>query len=210
MGTFTYQIPVAGTTLNSLADPQISTALQILLTWGNDQIDPVNLSTTVNQSGQTVKGATSIATSQSTSSTTYTTLATPDQVTGLVLPANGLIAVWYQAAWQESVASAARAAIFIGSNQVQFACTGASPVVQETANNDSSTPNINRPLYTRFNGLVSGPTSSTSYGGDVTTVQIVGSSNSDGGPCYIFAAAGSYTVSVTVQGIVRERDGIES
>src|SRR5689334_701297 len=67
------------------------------------------------------RGATNIATSQSTSSTTYTTLGTPDQVQNIVMPTNGLIRVRYQATWQESVAGAARAAIFIGSNQAQIA-----------------------------------------------------------------------------------------
>jgi hypothetical protein len=42
----------------------------------------------------------------------------PDQVTGVVLPTDGLIAVWFQAKWQTSVTIASSAAVFIGANQL--------------------------------------------------------------------------------------------
>jgi hypothetical protein len=44
MGSFTYAIPVPGTDMNSIADPEIATALNTLLTWGNGNIDTNNLS----------------------------------------------------------------------------------------------------------------------------------------------------------------------
>jgi len=164
-------------------------------------------------------GSTNISTSQSTSSTSYTTLSTADQVTGLVVPTNGLIAVWYQATWSESVAGAARAAIFIGSNQlktpaVQFNAS----VTQAAATDASSNAGANIPLASCPAGLISSNASSGTYSGDVTTGQAQGAFNSYftmelngsvgtpdafgsampfGGPCYIDnLPAGTYTISV--------------
>ena len=228
MTTLSYTVPVAGTDLNSVADPEISTALNSVLTWANGNVDNTNVSNTFAQSvgsntgTQTVKGATNISASQSTSSTTYVTLATPDQVTGIVLPTNGLIVVWYQATWQESVAGAARAAIFVGSNQLKVP-TAAANITQAAATN-TATAAQNYPLFSFAEGLACYPfASGFVYGGDVTTGQVVGgtiprgapennpvvelgssiqslpSSGTGGfagGPCYIFAAAGTYTVSV--------------
>jgi hypothetical protein len=229
MGTISYTIPTAGSTANSVADPEVATALQTLLTWANGNIDAVNLSAAlaqaaaVNQSGQTVKGAVSISASQSTSSTTYTTLATPDQVTGIVLPTNGLIRVWYQAQASSSVSSAGRAALFIGSNQATVqASLGAStqsPLVQAAV----IAGMVTNSLFTTPFGLQT--IGATTFSGDVTTGQGIGGyavqtslTNSlitelngtqyqwiqsgtnifvaAGGAWDIFAAAGTYTVSV--------------
>jgi len=170
-------------------------------------------------------GATNISASQSTSSTSFTVLSTPDEVTGIVLPTNGLIRVWYQAMWQTSVAGAGQAAIFLGSNQVSIqgwdGTTGHEPLVQSAWGTTAAT---NEPLFSYFGGLGSGQ-SGTAYSADVTTGQIVGFANEDGGSigtqlgvaqtsfgypssgvgsqsaitggaCDIFAAAGTYTVSV--------------
>jgi hypothetical protein len=133
---------------------------------------------------------------QSTSSTSYTTLTTPDQVTGIVLPTDALIAIAYQATWQESVSTAARAAIFIGANQLKVATSAAAPAVQETLH-AAATPATDRPLVTNGLGLFSDQVS-TAYTGDVTTGQIVGqvATANQPGVCYVFAAAGTYTVSV--------------
>src|SRR5438309_7960968 len=57
-------------------------------------------------------------------------LTTPDQVTGIVLPTNGLIAVWYQATWQ-TAAGNAQAALFLGSNQEKGGALGAGPTRSE-------------------------------------------------------------------------------
>lgn len=225
MGTISYTVPTAGSDLNSVADAEVSTALTTLKTWANGNIDAVNLSNTlaasacVNESGQTVKGAVSISASESTSSTSYTTLNTPDQVTGIVLPSNGLIRVWYWATWQESVAGGAAAAIFIGANQAKSydAQSAAGPAGQWAIMGSSGTPanNTNHPLFTCASGLVSYDTQTSAYTGDVSTGQILGVVDTNsrvrgafggvtglsvdyvvGGPCDIFAAAGTYTVSI--------------
>lgn len=44
MGTLSYTIPTPGSTLNSVADPEVATALQTLLTWANGNIDASNIS----------------------------------------------------------------------------------------------------------------------------------------------------------------------
>jgi len=162
--------------------------------------------------GQT--GHTNIATSQSTSSTSYTTLATPDQVSGIVMPTNGLIAVWYQAAWTESVSNTGRAALFLGGNQQKIAMFGG-PVTVAASTGGALTVGDFAPLVSCGSGLVT-LGGGSSYSGDVTTGQAVGELvqvgsggftqelagtntpviSMGGGPCYIFAAAGTYTVSV--------------
>jgi hypothetical protein len=213
MGTISYTIPVPGTDLNSVADPEIATALTTLLTLVNGNIDtnnispiaaitaaqvaaPFALSASVNQGAQKVKGATNIATSESTSSATFTTLTTPDQVTGIVLPTNGLISVWYHATWQESVTNAARADIFLGANEMQV--TGTSGPIAQPAVINTGSVNSNYPLTTYGGGLESLTGSpGGAYTGDVTTGQTLGAAGTvDGGPCCIFAVAGTYTVSV--------------
>lgn len=214
MGTITYTIPTAGSTLNSIADPQVSTALQTILTWANGNIDAVNLSAllaqsaTVNQSGQTVKGAVNIAASESRTNVAYGTLTTPDQVTGVVLPSNGLIVAWYQATWQESVSGASRAAIFVGSNQVKATIASAGDVAVQEAGTNGDTANTANSLTSSAMGLISAK--GQSHAGDVTTGQVVGVfpgstvgfiggaafTGVSGGVCFIFAAAGTYTISV--------------
>jgi hypothetical protein len=76
-------------------------------------------------------GKSIIATSEARTNTAYGLLTTPDRVTGVVLPTSGLIAVAYQATWQESVATAGRAAVFLASTQLKRNVAGSGPVVQE-------------------------------------------------------------------------------
>jgi hypothetical protein len=138
--------------------------------------------------GATVRrGKSIIATTESRTNVAYGTLATPDKVAGLVLPTDGLIFVSYQATWQESVLGAARAAIFIGANQLKTWLTGAAPAAQETqvANVGAAT---DTPLITIPQGLNS--SGNAAYTGDVTTGQSIGVT----GP--IKAAAGTYDISV--------------
>lgn len=223
MSQIALSIPQVGLS-DQTEDPKVANDFTILQTWANGNVDGSNLSAAaaqsacINQAGQVVKGALSVAPSQSTTSATYTTLGTPDQVTGIVLPTNGLIAVWYQAIWAESVAGAARAAIFIGSNQlvVQANSGGvAQPYVQAAATGSASLSGLNLPLFTIPQGLGSS-NASVAYGNDVTTGQATGMAGTNaasyevnnsgvfsqnvfgaGGPCYIDnLPAGTYTISV--------------
>jgi hypothetical protein len=142
------------------------------------------------------------------SGTGYGTLTTPDQVQSVVLPTDGLIFVAFQGMWKESVAGAARAAIFIGANQTKLAYENqtAPPSVEALINNAT---NVYTPLASAPHGLVSGD-ASAAYAGDATTGQMVGveaarwheasgSSQLDrttAGVAMIFADAGTYNVSV--------------
>lgn len=155
--------------------------------------------------GATIRrGKSIIATTESRTNTAYGTLTTPDQVAGIVLPTDGQLWVFYQATWQESVLAAARAALFLGSNQVKIAQGGATtaPVVQEATVNTFGGGVAARdiPLVACAEGVVSS-TAQSNYTGDVTTGQILGVSTNGThqnnlGPCVIAAAAGTYTVSM--------------
>jgi hypothetical protein len=157
----------------------------------------------------TGRGTSIITATESRTNTAYGTLTTPDQVTGIVLPTNGLITVWYQATWQESVDGAASAAVFLGSNQLVGAmvnAAAASTAGASVASIGCGTAAIDKPLASYAGGLISnqGFVSATAYStGDVTTGQIVGQNILTptvlipaGGPITIFAAAGTYTISV--------------
>jgi hypothetical protein len=163
------------------------------------------------------RGKSIISTTESRSNTVYGTLTTPDQVAGIVLPTDGWLVVAFQATWQESVAGAGRAAVFIGSNQMVIGSSGPYTVAAATG---GSTTAQDRPLFSHAAGLASVGTGSGHT--DATTGQVVGGAplNGDipsweiggtvrgvtpggagytpalGGPCYLFAAAGTYTISV--------------
>jgi hypothetical protein len=156
-----------------------------------------------------------IAATESRTNTTYGKLATPDQVT-VVLPTDGLIKLLFQATWQESVAGAARAAIFIGANQLKVAVGSGAIGVGAEAALVASAATVNRdwPLASCPGGLMSGTGGGAAHPGDVTTGQVVGILENSpdaevggstglsmgngfyGGACYVFAAAGTYVVSV--------------
>jgi hypothetical protein len=137
---------------------------------------------------------------QSRENTAFGTMATPDEVE-IVLPENGLLMVAFQGAWAETVKGAARAALFIGEHQLKGA-TGASgvPLGQEAINNAPIGTQV-QPLFTTPSGLV-GDVHSAGWA-DVTTGQLIGelvSGEDEGsrraGVCTIFAAAGTYKISV--------------
>lgn len=210
MGTITLQIPQVGVDLNSVADPKVAGNFNVLQTLVNGNIDLTNLSPALQAQlvgvppGQ-ITGHTNIAASESRTNTAFGTLTTPDQVGGIVLPANGLITVWYQATWQESVNGAAAAAIFVGANQLVFAALSGAPALGAASIGGGFTGK-NTPLSTWPSGLTSPGDTAVQYSGDVTTGQAVaatagGVGAATGGPCYIFAAAGTYTISVQFKAV---------
>jgi hypothetical protein len=161
------------------------------------------------------RGKSNIGTTESRTNVAYGTLTTPDQVTEIVLAADGRIRVAFQGTWQESVAQAASAAIFLNATQLQSA-TPAARGVQEAKINSPVTTAIDVPLCTASFGLVSANAlAATNYPGDAATGQVVGIMGNGtqnavwvfggqvftqpiggGGVCEIFAAAGTYDVSV--------------
>jgi hypothetical protein len=119
-----------------------------------------------------------------------------DVVSGVVLPTDGLIVVAYQALWKNTLVGNGRAAIFIGPTQavVTAGATGGAPLAQNGAGPGSG--NF-APLATTPVGL-DGSTSPGVDDTEVTTGQIVAPSGStgNGGATYLFAAAGTYDVSI--------------
>ena len=122
-------------------------------------------------------------------------MATPDEVT-VVLPENGLIAIGYHATWKESIGATSHAAIFLNGVQLTSAVEGfATPQPQQSP---TITNTEFQPLVTYSGGLQTGG-SGTGYTTDSTTGQLVGGflqGQAIGGPCYIFAAAGTYKITV--------------
>lgn len=171
----------------------------------------------INDSTVTRRGRSIIATSEARTNVAYGTLTTPDTVTGINLPTNGFIVVLYWATWQESVANAANAGLFLSSNHVKIADTNDSTSsaidIGTYATVGSTTAARARPLTSYPGGLTgctvfddgtSDTPDGTGYTGDVTTGQVIGSaaltatkgSKYAGGPCYIFADPGTYDISV--------------
>jgi hypothetical protein len=144
-------------------------------------------------SGTVRRGKSIIATTETRTNTVYGTMPTPDQVS-VTLPTDGLIAIAYQATWQESVNATAAAAIFLGANQLKVGTSAGLSAVSE-AQLGGGTAAVDKPLATTGVGLLGTGSGPTAYSGDVTTGQILGRSDG-GGPTYVFAAAGTYVVSV--------------
>jgi hypothetical protein len=159
-----------------------------------------------------------IATSESRSNAAYGKLTTPDQVS-VTLASGGVLKVIFQAMWKESVLGAARAAIFIGANQLTIANTPGATTPQAQAARTavgSSLAGVDIPLSSFGGGLLSGAPGPSDYT-EVNTGQVVGVADDNptgqdirqdvggvayiappgGGACYIFGlAAGTYTVSI--------------
>lgn len=191
----------------------LNSNLNAITSWANGSVDNTNLanagvtpdklSTTLAQylgitnAANTGRGKTIIATEEARTNVAYGTLTTADQVAGIVLPTDGLIVVAYQALMKSSVAAAGSAALFVGATQLK---------VQDTANRAAivtSTPTtgtVYNPLVSHPLGLQAGTASAGDHTSDVTTGQAVGvlisSTDQYGGPCYVKAAAGTYTISV--------------
>lgn len=182
--------------------------------------------------GTSGRGKSIIAASESRTNTTYGTLPTPDKVT-VTLPTDGLIMVAFQATWQETVSGAGRAAIFVGANQLKSVIQRSGIPVTNAAATNGATAGRDLAIATWPGGLLStGANLAPNYGGDVTTGQAVGvfydgisggglpAFEADttvtsvggaalaGGACSIFAAAGTYDVTIqykSTSGIVYAR-----
>lgn len=154
------------------------------------------------------RGHMSIATEQSRENTAYGTLATPDEVT-VELAENGIITVYFQAIWKETVAGNASAAIFLNETPLKAGYPGiASPLEPAATIGGTGLANKFVPLVSAAGwGLVSNQglkVGEAAYVGDATTGQIIGGGAVletprelvVGGPVHIFAAAGIYKVSV--------------
>ncbi len=147
------------------------------------------------------RGKSIIATEETRNSTSFGLMATPDRVSGITLPTDGLIFVAYQALWKTS--GQGQAAIFLNSNQVKIRPAygaGATAPIAGLATTEAEA-NEYEGLASGGSGLIGSPSAGAGdpQTSDVATGQVVGILGGvfpPGGPACIFAAAGTYDVSV--------------
>ena len=184
-----FELPEIGQP-NSTQDPKVRSGLSVLreAVFGNEGgITRENLA----PSARPVTWYTPkvIAAEGTRENTSFGTLTTADEITGVVLPENGLIVVGYGARWKSSVSEAGRAGLFLGATQVRNGLNG---VVEP-----KTTASENCLLTSAPGGLASvenagaGPFQTTGV-----TVGHQSSTSPAGGVAYIYAAAGTYAVSV--------------
>lgn len=205
----TTQLTNLGVTTGKLADGAVTTAKVLdgsLL--GDDLAVAEATRLGLSSSGVVRRGKCIIPGTESRTTTSYQLMPTPDQVTSLVLPTDGLIVVLYHAEWQQTNADKGRAAIFLNSNQLKV--PDAPGGFYGVTSAYIPTENDWNPLSSFPLGLASG-NDNIDISGITTTGVAVGLSNNNskfttdagnqtiahpGGPCYIWAAAGTYNVSV--------------
>lgn len=156
----------------------------------------------VDGASTTRRGKAIIPTNEARVNPAFGLMPSPDRVSGIVLPADSLLVIGYKALWRNTVANAGRAAIFLGANQLKIARTNSAPVVQQ-AGGAGMDPNLWTGLGTGFLGLYTDNAIGGASSSDVTTGQVLAPGD-DAGPAgfaaggllYVFAAAGTYDVSV--------------
>jgi hypothetical protein len=132
------------------------------------------------------RGHSIVATEEARTSTSYGRLTTPDVVSNVVLPTNGLITIYFHALVKNSVTSAASVAVFIGSNQLKKIGNTVPTVDEMTGSLSGGTSYGN--VMTAEGGL-SNTGQGTSDASTVTTGVIIR-------PMSLYAAAGTYEISV--------------
>ncbi len=172
-----------------------------------DQIASIAVAGGYNSTGEVRRGKFIQAATGTRTNVAYGALSNgPDQVASVILPTDGLLVIRYHAVWQESVENAARASIFIGANEVKHIDAAAVAFYDRSAGHGADGGNHDGILGTYSGGLASGIAytgSPATYPGDITTGQVfstylsnTASSTSDSSPLEVFAAAGTYTISV--------------
>lgn len=191
-------LPFTLTNGTSADADQVMADFNALRTAVND-LDGDNLSAAtaallgLSQAGTVRGGKSVIATSETRTNGAYGVLTTPDRVSGVVLPTDGLLIVSYKALWKESVAGSAYAAIFLGAVQLlPLENTGAGGVASNTGMISSGGASV----ANRFGTLRSSPDRLLSS--QTTADAAVGATGqvADSGSIEIEAAAGTYDVSV--------------
>lgn len=119
------------------------------------------------------RGRASVPAEEARADAAYGLLGTPDRVQNINVPANSLVRIHYRALWKESNADTARAAIFIGANQLKVRYpTQAAPVTQAAICGVAvNNPNVYRPLRSFPCGLAGVYSDATAHGSDVATGQ---------------------------------------
>ena len=203
MTTFSIPNRPAGSAVRSIA--QITANFDSIINQLNGQnLDPANFSESLvnaplglSDSDSIRRGKSIISTTESRTNTAYGTMTTPDQVANVVVPTDGLLWVGYHATWQESVVGAARAAIFVGPNQLVATNGNLVNTTNAEASCGTGVANRDELLFTTGGGLT-GYSAGLGYAGDATTGQALGAvpTSSSGFVIPLFVAPGTYTVSV--------------
>lgn len=166
-------------------------------------------------------GACIVPDEETRTNTGYGTLPTPDVVENVVLPEDGLLFIAAAALWKESAGDVARAALFIGANQLKVARMDAADPKKQAASmtRGGTTTNVGyRHLTTCPVGLTSQYIAADLDAADVSTgvalalmstdtigpdtindtdgAQMAMSPHLAGGVCVVRAAAGTYDISV--------------
>jgi hypothetical protein len=137
MALISLTLPVIGQP-NATEDPKTLTALTAIQTGINGQLDELNLTTGLqqrlglNSGSQVGRGKIVTATSQALPVDTLGSMPTPDKITGLVLPTDGMIVVSYYARWTALLsASGNHVGVAIDINgQTQGAANGTMAVLE--------------------------------------------------------------------------------
>lgn len=162
----------------------------------------------VSQSGIVRRGKSIVLGEEETASLTPALLATPDRVSGLVLPTDGLIFVAFQALWAFTGLGSALALLYVDGSPVKIPFVGGNGYLDQTTTrfanaNDSG---AYTPLSSHTIGLISGqagapspaltdpPTTGLTVAAQVSNAN--GNAPGAGGICAIWAAAGTHEVSV--------------
>jgi len=155
------------------------------------QLASVNVAGGFNEGTNVRRGKCIIPGAETRTNTAYGLMPTPDKVSSVVLPSNSKLVIAYEASWKESVSASARAAIFIGTNQLKYmdGSTTISPQPQETGSNYGGA-NTFLLIGTYYLGLRSSGTGT--YPGGSTTGQIIGL----GGSVETQVSPGTYDISV--------------
>jgi hypothetical protein len=92
----------------------------------------------ISTSGARRRGKSIVPAAETRTNSAYGSMPTPDVVRGIEVPSDGLLFIAYRAQWRETVAGAARAAIFVGSSQLQNLLESSGYSAQEGRTNNSS------------------------------------------------------------------------
>lgn len=189
----TYEQAIAGE-LNATGDPKILAQLKGM----NEKLNSENLIPNSALASETKPfdwyTPSVIATEESRTNVAYGKLTTPDEITGVVLPTNGLLLIGFSATVKASAKEqAGRIAIFLGANQLKYAKEGGeAPAVVETTTSSVENVFIHVSSTSTGQGLAR---SNAKYTGDVTTGQVLGATETKGGLMAVYAAAGTYAIS---------------
>lgn len=151
----------------------------------------------VNDGSNVRRGLCSIATEETTTSTSFVELTTPDQVSSIVMPTDGLIAIGYRALWKLTGATNdGSAAIFLNDNQIKSASTNSAPIVRQISL-DATGDNYG--ILTTAGGqgglaCAESASSNSSFTGTGTILQPEPATA--GSIVYVYADAGTYDVSI--------------